>query len=251
MPPIALQLYTVRDLAAKNFPEALRQVAKIGYAGVEFAGLHGMPAMDVAALLRELGLKSSSAHTAMPTPENIAAIAADAKTLGHRHIISGTDSKQLQTRADVDAWAARYAAGATLAAQHGLTLGLHNHWWELDHQVEGKTPFEWIMAGAPGIFSELDVYWCQVAGLAPADFIRRHAARIPLLHIKDGNLNPPSPMTAVGQGKLDFAAIAAAADSKILQWMIVELDACATDMLQAVADSYQFLTSKKLAQGRK
>jgi hypothetical protein len=31
----------------------------------------------------------------------------------------------------------------------------------------------------------------------------------------------------------------------------VELDACATDMMEAVAKSYRFLTGRKLAKGRK
>ena len=38
MIPIALQLYTLRDLTAKNFIGTLKEVAEIGYDGVEFAG---------------------------------------------------------------------------------------------------------------------------------------------------------------------------------------------------------------------
>ncbi len=251
MPPIGLQLYTVRELAAKDFAGTLRKVASIGYAGVEFAGLHGLHARDVAALLAELGLKACSAHTPMPTAENIESLAADAKTLGYTRIISGSDSKALATTAGVEACTRQYAEGSKIAKAHGLTLGLHNHWWELDHVVDGKTPYESILAGAPDVFSELDVYWCQVAGHSPAAFIPKHASRIPLLHIKDGDLTPPQPMKAVGSGKLDFPAIAAAANPRVLEWMIVELDSCATDMLKAVADSYQFLTSRNLAQGRR
>ena len=36
--PIALQLYTLRNETARDFAGTLREVAKIGYAGVEFAG---------------------------------------------------------------------------------------------------------------------------------------------------------------------------------------------------------------------
>ena len=38
MIPIAVQLYTVRDLAAKDFPGTLKEVARIGYKSVELAG---------------------------------------------------------------------------------------------------------------------------------------------------------------------------------------------------------------------
>ncbi|MCE9615317.1 MAG: sugar phosphate isomerase/epimerase [Lentisphaerae bacterium] len=249
--PVALQLYTVRQLADKDFEDTLRRIAAIGYVGVEFAGLHGRPATDVAKLLRELGLRASSAHVALPTAANIESIAQDARTLGYRHIVGGSDPKTLLDRAGVEACAARYAEAARLANAHGLQLGLHNHWWELDHAIDGQTPFDRILTATPAIFSELDVYWCTVAGQKPTDVIGRWKSRLPLLHIKDGDLQPPSPMKAVGKGKLDFPAIVAAADPKTLEWLIVELDECATDMLQAVADSYQYLTSKGLAQGRR
>ena len=36
--PIALQLYSVREEAAKDLPGVLTAVAKMGYEGVEFAG---------------------------------------------------------------------------------------------------------------------------------------------------------------------------------------------------------------------
>ncbi|MEY4233701.1 MAG: hypothetical protein RL635_668, partial [Chloroflexota bacterium] len=43
------------------------------------------------------------------------------------------------------------------------------------------------------------------------------------------------------------SAIAAAANA---EWWIVELDSCATDMLQAVQQSYTYLTTNGLAHGK-
>ncbi|GAF97465.1 unnamed protein product, partial [marine sediment metagenome] len=39
--PIAVQLYSVREAAAGDLIGVLEQIAAIGYAGVEPAGLHG------------------------------------------------------------------------------------------------------------------------------------------------------------------------------------------------------------------
>ena len=39
--PVALQLYTLRELAEKNYEQVVRTVAEIGYAGVEPAGFPG------------------------------------------------------------------------------------------------------------------------------------------------------------------------------------------------------------------
>ena len=56
-------------------------------------------------------------------------------------------------------------------------------------------------------------------------------------------------MVAVGQGLLDFPAIAQAANGAT-EWMIVEIDTCETDMFDAVAQSYRYLTENGLAQGK-
>jgi len=79
--------------------------------------------------------------------------------------------------------------------------------------------------------------------------VRQYAKRIPCLHIKDGPLVQGKPHTAVGKGKMKMAPIIAAADPKVLEWLIVELDECATDMMQAVRDSYAYLTGEGLAEG--
>jgi sugar phosphate isomerase/epimerase len=68
------------------------------------------------------------------------------------------------------------------------------------------------------------------------------------LHIKDGPADDPaSDMTAVGDGVIDVAGIAAASRAA---WHVVELDRCATDMLEAVEKSHRFLTEGGFAVGR-
>ncbi len=76
--PVAVQLYSLREEAKKDFAAVLKRVAAMGYQGVEYAGLHGMSAPEVGRLVQDLGLKSTSAHAPMPTRENIQQIAADA-----------------------------------------------------------------------------------------------------------------------------------------------------------------------------
>jgi sugar phosphate isomerase/epimerase len=248
--PISVQLYTVRDLAKQDFPGALERIAEIGYIGVEFAGLHGVPPAELAAILKKLDLRVSSAHVGMPTADNIDALVEEAQVLGYRHLISGGSPDDVSSAEKLAAFAGRCARGVELAAAHGLTFGLHNHWWEFDHLIDGRTPFEQLFASVPGLMSELDVYWCEVGGHSAADMVRKHGANLPLLHIKDGPVDPRTPHTAVGSGRLDMPAIVKPANPAMLQWLIVELDDCATDMMEAVAESYRYLTSTGLAAGR-
>ena len=55
-------------------------------------------------------------------------------------------------------------------------------------------------------------------------------------------------MVAVGGGTLDIAGVLGAAPTAA--WHIVELDRCATDMFEAVAASYTYLTGSGLSGGR-
>ncbi len=59
---IGIQLYTIRDAAAKDFDAALGRVAEIGYTAVEFAGFQGLTAPTVKGLLDKHGLKAAAAH---------------------------------------------------------------------------------------------------------------------------------------------------------------------------------------------
>ncbi len=68
--PIALQLYSVRNLAAADVIDTLRSVAELGYPGVEFAGYHGVPVKEIKAALDQYGLKAVGAHVPYARFEN-------------------------------------------------------------------------------------------------------------------------------------------------------------------------------------
>ena len=72
---------------------------------------------------------------------------------------------------------------------------------------------------------------------------------MPYAHIKDGSLEPKQPNVSAGNGKIDIPSIFAAVNPEVFEWAIVEFDACATDMMTAVAESYQYLTNNNLAEG--
>jgi sugar phosphate isomerase/epimerase len=249
--PISVQLYSVRDAAAKDFPATLKKIADMGYVGVEFAGLHGHSAQDIAKLIKNLGMVASSAHVGMPSKENINQLVEEAKTLGYKYLITGFGPDDMKTADSVKACAEKFASATTLVKPHGLTLGMHNHWWEFDRQFDGKTPYEIIMNTAPDLASELDIYWSTKGGADTVKVVKTWAKRIPLLHVKDGDLTEKIVHKAVGEGKVKIKPIVTTADPKSLQWLIVELDNCDTDMLEAVEKSYKWLVANGLAEGRK
>ena len=247
--PLSLQLYTLRDEVRGDFAAVLRRVAEIGYAGVEFAGLHGHSPAEIAGIVQDLGLQVSSSHVALPTPETISQIADTEKTLGNTRLVSGFGPDEFLTLDDCKRSAERFGTAAALAAQEGLSFGMHNHWWEFETR-DGVLVYDYLLQSVPEMFSELDIYWAAYAGASPAQVIGQHQSRLPLLHIKDGSLEKDSAMTAVGGGKVDIAGAIHAAAPNVLHWLIVELDRCDTDMWEAVRQSHAYLTGNGLAQGR-
>ncbi len=248
-PPISVQLYSVREAAAKDFPDVLKRIAGFGYVGVEFAGFHGKTPREVRTMLDDLGLVASSNHGGMPTKDTVNQIVDTAKTIGFTCQVSGWGPDQFATREKTLEAAAIAEQAAQLLKGTGVTLAIHNHWWEFDKQFDGRYPHEVFMAAAPSVFAEVDTYWTKVGGADPVAIVRQYGSRAPLLHIKDGPGNREQAMTAVGAGAMDWPAIMRAA-SDSTQWLIVELDRCDTDMMEAVAQSYRYLVDNRMARGK-
>jgi len=248
--PISLQLFSVRDLAKADLAGTLKKISDLGYIGVELAGMYGRPPAELRALLDDLGLVVCSTHAPLPTEENLEEVVETARILGYTFHVSGWGPAQFETLESTLEHAKLAQKAAALLKPYGLRFGIHNHWWEFDHQFDGKYPHEVLMEAAPDVFAELDTYWAKTGGADPAAQVAKLGARAPLLHIKDGPANKEEAMTAVGQGLLDWPAIIGAAGDEPA-WLIVELDRCDTDMMQALADSYAYLVGNGLARGRK
>lgn len=251
--PIALQLYSLREQLATDFDGVVRQVADAGFLGVETAGLYDKSAEHVKRLLVELGLHVPSAHSRIPAPDKENELLDTLGVLGCTYwVISYLPPEQFQTRDQILANCEQLNRVNELAHRRHLVLQYHNHWWEFTPSpaLGGKTPFS-VMVDAvdPTIGFEFDLYWAKVGGSDPLDIVKQYGSRAPLLHIKDGPAVKDEPMTAVGDGVVDYSEIIAAAED-FTKWLIVELDRCATDPLEAVAKSVQYLVGKGLGRGR-
>lgn len=252
MKPISVQLFSLREECKKDFVGVLRKLADIGYVAVEPAGFWGLKPTEFRRLVEDLGMRVSSSHGPWLNGLEGVGLAAEVCTiLGLDMACSGFGPKDFENLEAIKRTADTINRLVAAIARHGLKLFLHNHWWEFQ-MVEGRLGYEYIQEWCPGAFFEIDTYWTANFGANdPAAVLPRFAARAPYLHIKDGTLVRDVPHVAVGSGKLDIARIIAAADPAVLRYLVVELDSCATDMFTAVEDSYRYLTSKGLAQGRR
>lgn len=240
---IALQLYSVREAAEKNYEAAIRQIASFGYRGVETAGFPGSSAQAASRLFAELGLTVVAAHAGLPIGDKKNEILDTVESLGKPKLVCTQIGPYDVIDMDaIKALCGRLNEGYEVATTNGISFGIHNHWWEFGY-VDGRLVHE-IMKGIlnPGIFFEIDTYWTKVAGINPSDVITALGERAPLLHIKDGPGTREAPMTAVGDGIMDIKEIIVASEN-INPWLIVELDHCDTDMMEAVKKSQAYLSS--------
>jgi sugar phosphate isomerase/epimerase len=239
---VALQMYTVRDEARADFLGTLRQVAGIGYPAVQLAGYGDLPAATLRAALDDLGLRVAGAHISLERLEGaLEEEVAYNATLGNRDLI--VPVLPAGRRQDEAAWH-RFAADLDALGRRcqalGARLGYHNHAFEFE-PVGATTGMQILLSETdPAVVTwEPDVYWIAFGKQDPAAWVRRHAARTPLLHLKDMTGGPNPTFAEVGEGILDFKAILAAKPDA--EWYVVEQDRCARPPLESAAISRRHL----------
>ena len=162
--PIAIQLYTVRDLLAKNFKTVVTQIAEMGYVGVETAGFPGISVVEASDLFADLGLQVCSAHTQLPYGKQKNQVIELADALEISRVVSSTSRDDFNSIDSIKALCARWNEAAEVADEFDLELGLHNHWWEFS-QLEGRMAFDVLMENLDErIFFQIDTYWVNTGG---------------------------------------------------------------------------------------
>jgi sugar phosphate isomerase/epimerase len=248
--PVAVQLYSVRADLEKDFAAGIRRIAAMGYAGVETAGFPGTTAKEAAKLFRELGLQVPSMHAPLHQDEKRTEILEAAEAVGCKYIICAyLPPENFKTADEIKKNCDKLNEANAVARQHGFTFGYHNHWWEYQPMGDSYPAEVMLRYLDPTMVLELDTYWIKTAGQDPAQIVKKLGNRAPLLHIKDGPAVRDQPMVAVGEGVMDVPGIVKAG-ADCTEWLVVELDACATDMMEAVQKSYRYLVDKGLGHGR-
>jgi sugar phosphate isomerase/epimerase len=248
--PVALQLYTVRDDAAKDFAGTIRHVAEIGYSGVELAGHGGLSPHALKSLLDEHGLAVVGSHIGIDAMESeMARVIDENLTIGNTHIVVPYLSADRREGADgYRRTAAKLNALGETASSYGITLAYHNHAFEFEPLENGEFGLDIILQNTdPSLVkAEVDTYWVLVAGQDPVAFINKYSGRIPLVHIKDRDPVDGS-FAEVGTGNLPLDAIIEASQTAGAVWLIVEQDSCKRPPLDSVRISFDNLKSRGYA----
>ena len=189
--PIGLELYSVRGELARDLPNTLKTVAKLGYEVVEFYSPYfkWTPpyAKEVRAQMDDLGLRCYSTHNGFESfapADNLAHAIELNQILGARYIVLASGNAK-----GVDGWKSlseKLTAAVEQLKPHGLSAGYHNHQAEWAKLENGQRILEVIAANTPKEFVlQLDVGTCEEAGADPVAWVKANPGRIKVMHLKE------------------------------------------------------------------
>ena len=226
--PVALQVYSIREDAEKDFIKAMREVKSMGYDGVELAGLYGYTPEEVRDILKEVGLIPISAHVAYQEFKmDMEKTAQSYATIGCRYVaIPYLPEDQRYGTEYFDGFMVDVPNIATACQKVGITLIYHNHDFEFLKTTEGEYILDYMYRtyGEEVWQVELDTCWTKVAGEDPATYMKKYEGRLPVVHLKDYSAGEPFEFRAVGQGVQDIPSILTQAVAGGSQWLVVEQD---------------------------
>ncbi|TQJ58851.1 sugar phosphate isomerase/epimerase [Arthrobacter sp. SLBN-83] len=238
----SLQLYTLRNAISEDLPGTIKKVAEIGYTQVEPYNFVAT-AKELGAALKENGLTAPSGHAPLMSQDQDEIFAA-AKELGITTVIDPfLPAEHWQKAEDIQATAEKLNTAAKKGAEYGIRVGYHNHAWELESTIEGRTALEYFESLLdPELVLEVDTYWAAVGGQDPVELLQRLGDRVKFIHIKDGPLNKDNKaQQPAGQGKVPVMDVIAAAKS--LEVGVVEFDDYAGDIFEGINESLSFLNA--------
>lgn len=241
---IGLQLYTIREIFAKDPVGTLGKVAQIGYREVEFGG-GGYDAMDHAMLRRtmdKLGLAAPSVHIGYDALlKQFDQSVTMAKTLGATTVVLPYMTAEHRNEAGWNAALPNFNRFATELKKAGLGFAYHNHDFEFTTKPGGVSLYDRLLKETdPALVKvELDLYWALHAGENLATLIERLAPRLYAYHVKD--MRPDRSMTAVGQGTIDFGALFKLKGSAGVRHFYVENDEAPAPYLPDITTSFRTL----------
>jgi sugar phosphate isomerase/epimerase len=240
---VGLQLYTVRDLMAKDVDGTLAQIASAGYHLVETAGLYDRTPADLRALFDKHGTRTTSGHYPLADIEkDPQAVFAAAKTLGQEYVTVPWLDPSLRTADTFATLPGRLNKLGEQARAAGLKLAYHNHDFEFQAYGSPTIAMDRLLSGTdPALVSfELDGYWAFHAGRDPANLVLAHPGRFAMVHLKDSTAAPAKDFADVGHGVIDMPKFIAAARANGVRYAFVERDV-SPDPLASIRASHQYL----------
>lgn len=249
-PKIGLQLYTLRDIMAKDPGAVLKSVAGIGFKEVESFGYNngkyfGLTPQEFNAALKANGLAHPSSHYMLAhLSNNWEKAVEDAVAAGQQYmVVAYLLDNERKNIDDYKKIADSFNTAAEACKKAGIQFGYHNHAFEFI-DMGGQHGYDVLLKETdPNLVKfELDLYWTSYAGVDAVELFKKHPGRFPLWHVKDMDSTPKKFFTEVGNGVINFRNIFAQAETAGMKHYFVEQDVCPGPPIDSIKKSYQYIS---------
>ena len=252
---IGLELYTVRDLLAKDYEGTLAKVAAIGYKEVEAADpYNNLPPAQYKALLDKYHFKMFSTHADATDGPGLEKELEGHALMGLKYTAvhkAGDRPRGPKTIERVKGDCAEMNTYGVLLKKFGMKYYIHNHSGEFDVLDDGKTTEYDVMLREtdPALVAmQLDIGWAYVAGQDAVEMFKKNPGRYELWHVKDAKYKELDPkqkpsqrqrvakIVAMGEGDVEYRAVFANAKTAGLKHFVIEQDTAGQGGRDAIAD---------------
>lgn len=246
--PVGVQLWTLRKELAEDLVGTLKQVAAIGYQGVELWFQKWPAAGELKKIVADCGLKIASAHVNLKDLlDDFPRLADYHRTVGNRTLVipfipnyAGlTQDGWNQTIDDI-----RHVARTGREA--GFEVLYHNHAFEFTTRVGNVEVFDQIFGtiDAQLLGAEIDVFFVADVGRDPAALLRKFSGRLKRVHLKEKSKpGEKAQNTELGRGTIDWKPVLAAAAEAGTEWYLVEQNCEDRSALESIRVSFDYLRS--------
>ena len=184
---VASPLFLLRFHAQKDLFSVLKNIAAIGFDGVEFIGLFGHPAKEVRDMLNSLGLQALGDHIALADyakePDRMLE---DHLTLGCKYLtIGGLPADLTEDKSEFHKTMETFCSLIEKTKKAGITPLYHNHHYDVAPQEKGLMDKVLMELVPHGLRFEPDLGWMVFKNVSPAFYLKKYKDVCPVLHLKD------------------------------------------------------------------
>ncbi len=251
---IGLQLYSLRDMVRNDGIQAVLELAaKIGYKNLETAGygdgkVYGLDPKDFQKRVTDLGMEATSAHLGHSYSKEKEsevwawwdqAIEAHHKAGFSYMIQPSMPVSEKSSLDDLKLYCDYFSKVGAKASKADILFGFHNHAGEFK-KIGNHVIYDYMLehTDKDNVIFELDVYWCQVGGASPVEYLKKYKKQIILTHIKDEKEIGAS-------GDIDFEAIFKQMNKNKMKDWYVEVERYTDNPQKSVEESFDYLNKAK------
>ncbi|MFQ3611880.1 MAG: TIM barrel protein [Fimbriimonadales bacterium] len=235
---VGVQLYSVREDCKRDLPYTLAEIAKIGYAGVEFAGYYDFKADELRKMLDDNGLVCCGTHIGIDKlmGDQLEPTLEFHRTLGCPYLI--VPGLPAEYTASLEHWRRTADLFNTIAEQlapHGFRTGYHNHWIEFQPDpATGELPWDVFFSNTkPEVIMQIDTGNALHGGAHAEPFVHKYPGRAITVHCKEFSSTNNS--AVIGEGEVHWQEFFTACETVGgTEWYIVEQETYAHTPLETI-----------------